>query len=245
MQKGGSYVNLADLEKAILNHIQIFSSEENLKKLKPTVEEGMYIIEHLLLRPEIGFPVSNERIKSPTPRKKRSRASQPNARTNQSQPPIITSKKNYGQTIDTEILEYLTSIGQYANSSFMNICSDGCDDQCALDPYSFKAQVILPGTGSRFSNPDFRNFMESLIQAEFPSHIIPRICWISECQMSEFQKIYHEYLDQKAVEMVSPITLMNLLNILSELRTINPKGRLHDCETDDFTGKVILGRSNI
>jgi hypothetical protein len=224
---GDVYANLDDIEAAIILHITAFSLEENSIKLDPTVEEGMYIIENLLIRPEF----IEAAVKEPIDR------------------PITKDETILYDDYEVEFTpaygEYVPTRPEYLSYPFMGICSDGCNDKCALDPYSFKAQVILPGTGNRFSNPDFRNFMESLIQAEFPSHIIPRICWISECQMSEFQVIYHEYLDQKAIDDISPITLAALITILSELRTINPKGRLHDCETDDFTGKVVLGRSNI
>jgi hypothetical protein len=55
---------------------------------------------------------------------------------------------------------------------------DGCNTCIKMDPFSYQVTIIFPGYTSRFSNIDFRIFMEDLIRRELPAHIQPRICWV-------------------------------------------------------------------
>ncbi|NQY07169.1 MAG: hypothetical protein HRT68_13520, partial [Flavobacteriaceae bacterium] len=61
---------------------------------------------------------------------------------------------------------------------FMPICTDNCEDDCGIDPYSYRVSIVLPGYTYRFSNPDFRNYAETIIREELPAHILPKICWV-------------------------------------------------------------------
>ena len=102
-------------------------------------EEGMYLIEHILLRPDT-YNVVNADKKSKT-----SKDQVPDA------PP----------------------------ETFMPSCLDGDCESCGpLDPYSFRVSIILPGWTNRFSNKDFRTYMEKIIREEIPAHVLARICWI-------------------------------------------------------------------
>lgn len=132
-----------------------------------------------------------------------------------------------------------------SQDSFLPVCVDDCDDNCALDPYSFRVSVVLPGTTERFDNADYRNFMDKLIREEMPSHVIPRICWIDNCQLEEFQTRYKAFLEEKAQGSVSTATLEAFIQIYKTLHNVYPGGRLFDCESTDLTGKMILGRSNL
>ncbi|AXG71525.1 hypothetical protein KORDIASMS9_03782 [Kordia sp. SMS9] len=58
------------------------------------------------------------------------------------------------------------------------LCLDGCNTCKNMDPFSYQVTIIFPGYTSRFSNIDFRIFMEDLIRRELPAHILPRICWV-------------------------------------------------------------------
>ena len=65
----------------------------------------------------------------------------------------------------------------------LNECLPLCiDEKCLgcseIDPFSYQVTIIFPGYTSRFSNIDFRIFMEDLIRRELPAHILPRICWV-------------------------------------------------------------------
>ncbi len=128
---------------------------------------------------------------------------------------------------------------------FLPICIDDCDDKCGIDPYSFRASVVVPGTAERFDNADFRNFLGNLIRRELPSHIFPRICFVGPCQLDEFQTRYQAYLDAKKLGDV-PVEVLNaFLEIFNTLQNIYPGGRLFDCDNTDVSGSIILGRSNI
>ncbi|MDX2361905.1 MAG: hypothetical protein QNK23_13935 [Crocinitomicaceae bacterium] len=174
---------------AIINHIQT-----------NFVEEGMFLVEHIMLRPEFDPPV--------------------------------------GSTVDP----------------FFPVCEDDCLDDCSLDPYSFRVSIVMPGIGPRFSNPDFREFMEKTIQTELPSHIIPKICWVGfrngseeadTCELSRFESSYHTFLEHKVGGLYDPAVNAELIDSLIHLNTIYPSGRLHDCKDADFSDSILLGRTNL
>jgi hypothetical protein len=144
---------------------------------------------------------------------------------------------------------------------FMSVCADDCEDGCGIDPYSFKVSIVLPGFTYRFSNPDFRNYMENIIREELPAHIIPRICWVgsrrgevvdAENDLWNFEEAYKAYLNAKTMlDQEQPITGNNehdiLIKAMNNLNTIHPEGRLLDCsdESDEVEGRVILGQTNL
>jgi hypothetical protein len=196
---GTQYDDLESLKTAILELIDFIKHD--------FTEEGMFLVEHILLRPNV---------------------------TNDAAP------------IDT----------------FMPICTDDCDDgSCGIDPYSFRVSIVLPGYTYRFSNPDFRNYMENIIREELPAHIVPRICWVGnrrgqvldeENDLWNFENAYKNYLEAKtALEQEQPTTGNNehneLIKAMNELNTIYPEGRLLDCadESDEIEGRIILGQTNL
>lgn len=150
---------------------------------------------------------------------------------------------------------------------FLPVCIEDRQDCCSMDPYSFKVSVVLPGYTQRFSDPDFRNYMELLIQSELPAHVVPRICWIGhrdtfeidkeageQNQLMLLEKAYMDYLEELKIfkgctgtqEPIKKATFLALKDILFDLDTLYPSGRLHDCESEeDLEGKIILGRTNL
>ena len=169
-------------------------------KINPN--EGMYLIEHILLRPD--------------------------------------ESKSYSITTD----------------SFLPICTDNCKECSPLDPYSFRVSVILPGWTERFSNIDFRNFMEDLISKELPAHVLARICWIGypsgkvtddKNEMLQFEKAYRLFLESINKTDQNMQNIIDLNTILSKLHSIYPTGILYDCENENenLKGKIILGRTNL
>ena len=186
------------LKKGLLETLSFVKSELS--------EEGMFLVEHMLLRPDV--------------------------------------------TKDTSI-----------NETFLPICADECDD-CSIDPYSYRVSIVLPGYTYRFSNPDFRRYMENIIKEELPAHILPRICWVGhrkgivkddENDLLCFENAYEDYLLSKTnLEQEQPNNLLdnkheNLINAMSKLNTIYPVGRLLDCEdeSDELEGRIILGQTNL
>ena len=142
------------------------------------------------------------------------------------------------------------------DEGFLPICADNCDDCGTIDPYSYRVSIVLPGFTYRFSNPDFRRYMEDVIREELPSHILPRICWVGarkgiteDNDLFRFEKAYKEYLFKKTnsgQEQPQP-ELKNLMFAMRELNTVYPVGRLTDCDAEDeaLDGRVILGQSSI
>lgn len=189
-------IDFFDTEAQARNAIRHFISF--MKKVKPT--EGIYLIEHLLLRPD--------------------------------------ESKEYAIVPD----------------AFLPVCD--CDDCEPLDPYSFRVSVVLPGWTERFSNMDFRRYMEDLIRRELPAHVLARICWIGypdgsvdkeKNEMKALETDWKAFLDTINKKNQDIQLLINLRNTLSKLHTIYPTGFLYDCddETENLKDKIILGRTNL
>jgi len=143
-------------------------------------------------------------------------------------------------------------------NQFMPVCTDDCKSCHPVDPYSFRVTVFLPGWTYRFSNPDFRRFIEELIRSEMPAHILARICWIGnrltndpdpENEMVKFEALYKDFLLAKtnSGQQQNSTKLKAFIKILSELNSIYPTGRLLDCdeESDAVEGRIILGSTKL
>ena len=115
------------------------------------------------------------------------------------------------------------------------------------DPYSHQVHIIMPGWGSRLSDPPFRAFVEQTIRRELPAHLIPRVCFISQNHMREFEGCYRDWLNAFATpDKKLPLALGKLIACLEMLHTIYPPGTLHDCiEDGDETNPVVLGHTHL
>lgn len=173
------------------------------------------------------------------------------------------------KTIDSEgmfLIEHMLLLPDLSNAEseldlFLPICVENESECCAMDPYSFNVSVVLPGYTHRYSDPDFRNYMELLVQKELPAHIVPRICWIGHRKNQEeagelnelvkLEQAYQTFLTEvknvKLTQKEMPTSVIkDFKSILFGLHSIHPSGRLHDCESDeDLEGKIILGRTNL
>ncbi|MFY0630370.1 MAG: hypothetical protein JXR05_08310 [Flavobacteriaceae bacterium] len=190
------YIDLETLKEALLSLVTFFKHEFS--------EEGMFLVEHILLRPDINKNITDK-------------------------------------------------------EEFLPICADDCDD-CSIDPYSYRVSIVLPGYTYRFSNPDFRNYIENIIKEELPAHVLPRICWVGhrrdmvkdeENDLWCFENAYKDYLLTKTnLDQEQPQENnehKNLIDAMSKLNTIYPIGRLLDCadESDELEGRIILGQTNL
>jgi len=147
------YYNTAtEIKNAILSIIYFM-------KFKFT-EEGIFLVEHILLRPE--FPEEEE-------------------------------EEILGES--EEEVEVSEEIEEEFKPPFLPICTDNCEDDCGIDPYSYRVSIVIPGYTYRFSNPDFRNYMENIIKEELPAHILPKICWIGHRE-NDLENIKEQYLQQ-------------------------------------------------
>ncbi|MFD2036115.1 hypothetical protein ACFSKL_15035 [Belliella marina] len=141
---------------------------------------------------------------------------------------------------------------QKDESYYLPICADDCGQGCNADPYTFRISIVLPGYTQRFSDINFRNFAEDLIRKEIPAHILAKICWVGhrkntvkkkDNDLLQFEEKLRNFLIDKAAGKQDSIP--ELINAIQNLNNIYPKGQLHDCDTQDVNGKIILGRTNI
>jgi uncharacterized protein YegP (UPF0339 family) len=153
---------------------------------------------------------------------------------------------------------------EHADEKFMHICMDSECEQCKpSDPYSLRLTIVFPGWTHRFSNLYFREYAEKLIRREIPAHVLCRICWIGNTietedgetstedgPMQKLQDLYKKWLTKK---MQSPENqqdnefLKPLIDLINNLDTIYPQGKLYDCDSGDAAteSSIVLGKSTI
>ncbi len=153
------YATATEVKEAILDIISFM-------KFKFT-EEGIFLVEHILLRPD--FP---EEV-------------------------IEGSEEDVEE--DVEVSEEEEEVSEESEEGFkapfLPICTDNCEDDCGIDPYSYRVSIVIPGYTYRFSNPDFRNYMENIIKEELPAHVLPKICWVGHRE-NDLENIKEQYLQQ-------------------------------------------------
>jgi hypothetical protein len=144
------------------------------------------------------------------------------------------------------------------SDALMSSCEEDCETD-VFDPYSYRVSVVLPGFAYRFQDPDFRRYAETVIRQEIPAHILAKICWVgdrlgekltAQNDLSEFEVAFKKYLSDKAKNNLDNLgnSTQDLLIALTNLNNIYRPGRLLDCAIDDndgLDGKIILGQSNI
>lgn len=133
--------------------------------------------------------------------------------------------------------------------NYLHVCADDdCVGGCEDDPYSFRVTVVLPAESKRFSNMDFREYIDKLIRLETPAHIYPKICWVNHDHLLAFENAYKNWLEFKRDEKLNTDeglkVLQDFIEILYNVKNIYPPGKLNDCGTD-AENPMILGRTNL
>ena len=144
----------------------------------------------------------------------------------------------------------LRPLSQDLKETLLDACLSINCDPCELeDPYSFRISVVLPYWPGRFNNPNFRRHFEKTLRVEIPSHIMPKICWISNSQMKAFGTSYRQFLklrSQKEIDIEKHnIVLADFISNLKNLRNVYPHATLHDCEEDGGDNPVQLGHTSL
>ena len=134
----------------------------------------------------------------------------------------------------------------------MDLCEADGHCLCELDPYSFRASVILPYWPDHFDHPAFRNYFERKIQEEAPAHIQMKVCWVSNQQLRQFETRYKAWItalanyfqgnrqDASALQIAND----NLLLLLPQLKNVYPQATLHNCaESNIENNPVMLGKT--
>ena len=137
---------------------------------------------------------------------------------------------------------------QFNKENFLPVCADNDCEDCEQDPYSFRITVVLPAETLRFRNMDFRKQVENLIRQQTPSHIYPKICWVNNAQLAQFEAAWKLWLalkqegKQNTTEGLSATRA--LIDILFDLRSLMPKGVLPDCG-EPPANPLVLGRTSL
>ena len=182
-------------------------AEQVLERIKDCLfAESMYLVEHILLRPGVaGFNYCNSKVPvekcSPGsggnftwPKangewdwKKGNCLKSVNPRTDAGEPTLLPPFPLPVQT-DCLLLWQDKPVGPSCpapkeKSSYLPF----------TDPYSCWATVVLPGYTPRFSNPDFRRFVEDNLRKEAPAHIALCIRWLSPEGICCFEALYKRW----------------------------------------------------
>ena len=132
------------------------------------------------------------------------------------------------------------------SDKMIDICVDSnCEDCHNLDPYSYRIQIVLPAFGERFRDMEYRQYAESVIRAETPSWILPKICWAGREDMREMESSYVDWLRTKAGSDTSDRQnkLERFLTVLSSIKSTYPSERLIDCADTEEHTRFIVGRT--
>ncbi len=134
----------------------------------------------------------------------------------------------------------------------MQVCLDDCDCLCDMDPYTFRASVVLPYWPNHFDNFSFREYFENKIREEAPAHIMLKICWLNNDLMREFEVRYKKWIvalaDYSFDKKVNLLSFRDandkMIEILAQLHSEYPEATLHDCdESKAGSNTGVLGRT--
>jgi hypothetical protein len=131
-----------------------------------------------------------------------------------------------------------------AADTFLPICADpGCGEGCpGDDPYSYRLHVVLPALAPRFRNLEFRRYAEEVIREETPAHLLPKICWVGDDDMTKIETAWRAWQALLAgTDTAGPAArLAALADALFHAKNVYPESALADCAAAE---KFILGRS--
>ena len=134
----------------------------------------------------------------------------------------------------------------------MQVCLHGCECPCEIDPYSFRASVVLPYWPAHFDNMAFRSYFENKIREEAPAHVMLKICWLNNDLLREFELRYKKWVAMLAAwSFDKPSNLVDfrdandkMIDILTLLHSEYPFATLHDCdENKEGSNAVVLGQT--
>lgn len=98
------------------------------------------------------------------------------------------------------IVEHLLLRPKFPGDALYPACSDGACATCGdEDPYSFRLTFVMPGWIEPFkTNMDMRSFAERTIRQETPSHLLGKICWVSNDDFKRFEDAWCNWLEENA-----------------------------------------------
>lgn len=143
------------------------------------------------------------------------------------------------------LVEHLLLFGDNVNA-FMPVCVDANCAECSdTDPYSFRVSLVLPAFTPRFMNMDFRMYAEQVMREEMSSHLLIKVCWVSNEQLQQFEAAYKDWLQVKAGAKADDdgSILANFIAIFTSLRNVYPQSRLADCSNKEERRLFLLNKN--
>lgn len=223
-KKNNPYSTIEELKEGIVKMVNYFKYD--------FTEEGIFLVEHLLLKPTVKDYKSMGGIG------------------------CMSIEETFRVAYDIDAEDAVTE-PLPPSEALMSSCEEDCEID-VFDPYSYRISVILPGFAYRFQDPDFRRYAETVIRQEIPAHILAKICWVgdrmsekeaAQNDLAEFEVAFKQYLSDKSRNNTANLgySIQALLLALTHLNNIYRPARLLDCAMDDdsLDGKIILGQSNI
>ncbi len=135
----------------------------------------------------------------------------------------------------------------------VEVCLHDCDCICEIDPYTFRASVVLPYDAGHFDNMAFRQYFEDKIREEAPAHIMLKICWLDNDLMRQFEVAYKKWIETLAAfsaehSATNTAEFKNanneMIHLIASLKSEFPQASLHDCaESKEGSNPVMLGKT--
>jgi hypothetical protein len=153
--------------------------------------------------------------------------------------------------IGLHLIEHILLRPRTADFRLMEVCLHGCECPCKLDPYSFRASVVLPYWPGHFDSMAFREYFEKKIREEAPAQVMLKICWLNNELMREFEVRYKEWIERLAGFAFEKATIDEfvssndkMIEILAQLYSEYPAATLHNCEeSKEGSNTVVLGKT--
>jgi hypothetical protein len=154
--------------------------------------------------------------------------------------------------VGLHLIEHILLRPRDKTFGLMQVCLHNGACFCEIDPYTFRASVVLPYWPGHFDNMAFREYFEMKIQEEAPAHVMLKVCWLSNELMREFELAYKQwiealakYAEDKSANLGQfKIANDKMLEILAKLNSEYPLATLHDCdESKEGSNTVVLGKT--
>jgi hypothetical protein len=155
--------------------------------------------------------------------------------------------------IGLHLIEHLLLRPRNNTFDLMQVCLHGCDCICELDPYTFRASIVLPYDAGHFDNMAYRQYFEEKIREEAPAHIMLKVCWLNNDLMRRFEIAYKKWIEtlaafasEKSIPNTDNFRIANseMISILASLHSEYPQANLHDCaESKEGSNTVMLGKT--
>lgn len=161
--------------------------------------------------------------------------------------------KECNNPVGLHLIEHILLRPRNNTFDLTEVCLHDCNCLCGIDPYTFRASVVLPCDAGHFDNMDFRQYFEDTIREEAPAHIMLKICWLNNNLMRQFEIAYKRWIEtlaafsfEQSIINTDNFKIANneMIKLLASLHSEYPQANLHDCvESKEGSNSVMLGKT--